>query len=182
MTTNNRPTSQIRINTRLETFLIRKLGFENVEFYEQEACVEYLPGFKLNPMAKYPWKIMIICRDRFYLTENPPKSLDNFICYDDIIEIKMDDEMPKFFGGKDKDNSMHVAIRYLDNPKKKRQLLELKNKIVNLKKSMMYSKMVDDKFVFSELTTPRSFRSADFLDDGFGFTTDDHQFMLTGRS
>ena len=58
-----------------------------------------------------------------------------------------------------------MVIRYWDNPKKKQELIELKHKIVDLKKDMIFKKMVDDKFVFSELNTPRSFRSADFSDD-----------------
>jgi hypothetical protein len=84
MTSAAQPKAQ-RKNTRLESFLAQQLGEENVEFYEQESCVE--ENKKNALMKKYIFRILIVCRDRIYITDNPPKNLDNFICYDDILEI-----------------------------------------------------------------------------------------------
>jgi hypothetical protein len=83
----SRPQSTIRIDTRLENFLAKQLGYENVEFYEQESCVEELVK-SANFLKKFPFRILIVCQDRIYITDNPPKNLDNFICFDDILEIK----------------------------------------------------------------------------------------------
>jgi hypothetical protein len=83
----SRPQCITRIDTRLENFLAKQLGFENIEFYEQESCVEELVK-SANFLKKYPFRILIVCRDRIYITDNPPKNLDNFICYEDILEIK----------------------------------------------------------------------------------------------
>lgn len=82
----NRPQSVTRINTRLETFLAKKLGYENVDFYEQERCVEDIVNNKF--LGKFKYRLLIVCSDRIYITDNPPKNLDCFIAFDDITEIK----------------------------------------------------------------------------------------------
>jgi hypothetical protein len=82
----NRPQSTTRINTRLETFLAKRLDYENVDFYEQERCVEDIVNNKV--LGKFKYRLLIACSDRIYLTDNPPKNLDFFITFDDIIEIK----------------------------------------------------------------------------------------------
>lgn len=84
--TKKRPDSVTRINTRLESFLANQLGYENVEFYEQESCVQ--DNTKKIFFSKFAFRILIVCKDRIYLTDNPPKNLDNFIFFDDIIDIK----------------------------------------------------------------------------------------------
>ena len=85
--TSHRPQCTTRIDTRLENFLSRQLGFEDMEVYEQESCVEEITGTP-SFMKKYPFRILIICKDRIYITDNPPKNLDNFICFEDILDIK----------------------------------------------------------------------------------------------
>lgn len=82
----SRPRSMTRINTRLETFLTRQLGLENVDFYEQDGCVQ--DDSKKKFFGKYAFKLLIVCNDRIYLADNPPKNLDYFICLEDIIDIK----------------------------------------------------------------------------------------------
>ena len=82
----SRPKSVTRINTRLETFLKRQLGFENVELYDQDACVQ--DDKKKKFFNKYKFCLLLVCNDRIYVTDNPPKNLDNFICFEDILDIK----------------------------------------------------------------------------------------------
>ena len=77
--------SSQRVHTRLEAFLAQQLGQENVEFYEQESCIE--DNKKNRIMKKYAFRILIVCGDRIYITDNPPKNLDNFISYQDIVDI-----------------------------------------------------------------------------------------------
>jgi hypothetical protein len=78
-----------RINTRLEIFLAKTLRNEHVDYYEQEPCVELIKK-KYNIFTKYPYRILIVCKDRVIITDNPPKkeNLNNFICFNDILEIK----------------------------------------------------------------------------------------------
>ena len=87
MISRKRPESVTRINTRLETFLAKHLDYENIEFYEQEPCVEDFYQ-KKNVLKKYAFRLLIVCKDRIYVTDNPPKNLDNFICFEDILDIK----------------------------------------------------------------------------------------------
>ena len=35
-----RPESSVRVNTLLEAFLAQQLNIDNVEFYEQESCIQ----------------------------------------------------------------------------------------------------------------------------------------------
>ncbi len=83
----SRPQSSVRIHTRLEAFLAKQLNLDHVEFYEQESCIQDNEKSKL--LGKFKYCILIVCNDRIYLTDNPPKNLDNYILYEDILEIKM---------------------------------------------------------------------------------------------
>lgn len=58
--------------------------------------------------------------------------------------------------GADRENSLHIVIDYYKNPKRKEQLEMLKNKVIELKKSMIYSKSVDNKLLETEMNTSRS--------------------------
>ena len=82
----SRPKSLKRINTQLEGFLAQKLGPENVEYYDQESCIE--ENKKRIYLNKFMFKLLLICDDRFYITDNPPTNLDNFVLYEDVIDIK----------------------------------------------------------------------------------------------
>jgi hypothetical protein len=79
----------MRINTRLETFLAKELGMQNVDFYDQEPCVEVTKN--VNIFAKYPFRILIVCKEKIIITNNPPKKedLNRFICFNDILDIKV---------------------------------------------------------------------------------------------
>jgi hypothetical protein len=104
----SRPRSMTRINTRLETFLTRQLGLENVDFYEQDGCVQ--DDSKKKYFSKYAFKLLIVCNDRIYLTDNPPKNLDYFICLEDIIEIKTV-ILFRFFSCSPKINQNYIKTR-----------------------------------------------------------------------
>ena len=82
-----RPESSVRVNTLLEAFLAQQLKIDNVEFYEQESCIQ--DNEKNKFFNKFTFRILIVCNDRIYLTDNPPKHLENFVRFEDIIEIKM---------------------------------------------------------------------------------------------
>jgi len=146
-----------RIDTRLENFLARQLAFEEIEVYEQEACVEEITGIP-SFMKKYPFRVLIVCKDRLYITDNPPRNLDNFISFDDILEIKIIDDVPKFLKGNLQRDALHLSIVFSESITKKRDLVELRKKVLGLKKNILYEKIVDDKIVSMELTAPLSSR------------------------
>ena len=75
-----------------------------------------------------------------------------------LLNLKVDD-IPKFLKGKAQQNALHLSILYVEDTKKKSDLSELKKRVVNLKKNMLYSKIVDEKIVGMEMIAPLSFRS-----------------------
>ena len=88
--TNKISENSSRINTRLDVFLAKQIGLENLEVYGQEPCVEYRSKVKFNFLSKYPYRFLIVCKNGIYITNNPPKkeNFEYFISFDDILEIK----------------------------------------------------------------------------------------------
>lgn len=90
---NNTSQSVMTKNTKLEGFLQLNLGIYDSEFvYDQEACVEDNPNLKIFipfVINKFAYRIIIVCKDYLFLTDNPPKNLDNRIDYDDVISVEM---------------------------------------------------------------------------------------------
>ncbi|CAF0746137.1 unnamed protein product [Brachionus calyciflorus] len=158
MASRKRPESVTRINARVENFLAQKLGAENVEFYEQESCIE--DNKKKFFFGKFGFRSLIICDDRIYIADNPPKNLDNYVFFDDIIDIKTIDDIPKFLSGVEKENAVHIRIKFYNNPKRKKDFEKLKNKLIELKKDIVFSKSVDNKLLEIELNTPRAILSS----------------------
>lgn len=58
--------------------------------------------------------------------------------------------------GAEKENSLHIVIEYYKNPNQKKELDKIKNKVLELKKSIVYSKSIDSKLFETELNTSRS--------------------------
>jgi hypothetical protein len=89
---NNTAQSVMTKNTKLEAFLQRHLGIEESEYvYSQEPCIEDNKNVKMFiPFIanKFGFRLIIICKDCLFITDNPPKNLDNRINYEDIIEVK----------------------------------------------------------------------------------------------
>lgn len=87
--TNKFAENSSRINMRLDAFLAKQIGLENLDIYGQESCVEYRSK-TVNYFSKYPYRYLIVCKNGVYITNNPPRkeNLVNFISFDDISEIK----------------------------------------------------------------------------------------------
>ncbi len=62
--------------------------------------------------------------------------------------------------GAERENALHICIKYFKNPKRNNQLLELRNKIVELKKDMLYSKTLHDKLVELDMNSPRLLKNS----------------------
>lgn len=61
-------------------------GADLVDIYDHESCVQDNQGRKL--MGKFAFKLLVVSRDRLYICDNPPKDLNSFILFDDILDIK----------------------------------------------------------------------------------------------
>ena len=183
---NIRPKSAHRINTRLEAFLAKY----NVEFIEQEGFIEDNKSNRL--FNKFAYKLLIVCHDRIYLTDNPPKNLDNFVSFDDILDITIHDDVPKFLNGREQATVFHIALKYKENVKRKSAMNELTKKMLELKKRIVYTNTIDQKLVEVELNTtprtPRTFRSMDLFTEHFyektigSDTFNSNTLLLTNRS
>lgn len=77
-----------RIDSKFEAFLAQQLGGADlVDFYDLESCVQDLKDQKI-PFKKFSFKLLVVCRDRIYILDNPPTNLSSYILYDEIEEIK----------------------------------------------------------------------------------------------
>ena len=100
--------------------------------------------------------------------------------------------------GAERENALHICIKYFKNPKRNNQLLELRKKIIELKKDMLYSKTMHDKLVELDMNSPRllknsylpsnlsTFRSFNtdfgFIERGVGEEELREDFKLTSQS
>jgi hypothetical protein len=94
--------------------------------------------------------------------------------------------VPKFLSGQEQENALHISIKFYDNTNRKNNLIELKKKIIELKRNMLYEKTVDDKMTDIELNSARTYRSTNLNDYAQStyrsFIFDDQDNLLTNRS
>ena len=69
------------------------------------------------------------------------------------------DDVAKFFEGIERENALHLEIKFYKTTKKpKDDLKEIKQKILQVKKSMLYSKTVEEKFTDHQFLIERDVR------------------------
>jgi hypothetical protein len=94
--------------------------------------------------------------------------------------------VPKFLSGQEQENALHISIKFYENTNRKNNLIELKKKIIELKRNMLYEKTVDDKMTEIELNSARTYRSTnlnDYVQSTYrSFIFDDQDNILTNRS
>ena len=74
------------------------------------------------------------------------------------------DDVAKFLSGSDRENALHIRIEYSKNAKRtKHTAVELRKKMVSLKKDILYEKTVEDKVSEISLNSPRTFSYTDDL-------------------
>jgi DNA-directed RNA polymerase beta' subunit len=81
-----------------------------------------------------------------------------------LLYLKVDD-VPAFLDGEDKKNALHLLLNYrkMSAKSKKRELAEIKKKILELKKDMVFTNSLKTKITQNLLNTPRTHRSDNFL-------------------
>uniref|UniRef100_A0A2K6UJ22 Chromosome 12 open reading frame 56 n=1 Tax=Saimiri boliviensis boliviensis TaxID=39432 RepID=A0A2K6UJ22_SAIBB len=99
---------------RLDVFLRRHLPpevYDAVRAYER--CIV------VSNSEKHTLKYVVLS-DRFiYLTENPPKSIREFVALRDIVAIDLIDDYPEFLSAPDREISQHIRIIYSSTVLKK---------------------------------------------------------------
>ncbi|XP_074644696.1 uncharacterized protein C12orf56-like isoform X2 [Tubulanus polymorphus] len=96
-----------RNNSKFDTFLRRKLDnetFERIRYYE--ACVV------CSEWEDKQFKYVVLGHEWLYLTENPPRSIRDAVHLKDIISIDLKNDFPDFLLGENKNNTLHVVVKY----------------------------------------------------------------------
>ncbi|XP_069100959.1 uncharacterized protein C12orf56-like [Argopecten irradians] len=110
--------SLFKKNTKLESYLKRNLtdeAFERVRAYE--SCI--VVSEKENKAFKY----VILGDESIYLTENPPKNLQESVHLKDIVAVELVNDFPEFLSGEERENTQHLAVTYWTTESGKRRSL-----------------------------------------------------------
>jgi hypothetical protein len=93
MTTNDKPFGFVTGNTLYETFFQKTIGDDYSEtIYAREDCIEEYQNMKITiPFVKekFAYKILVVGKNCLFITDNPPRTLDNRINYSDIVDIQV---------------------------------------------------------------------------------------------
>ncbi|XP_033746144.1 uncharacterized protein C12orf56-like isoform X5 [Pecten maximus] len=110
--------SLFKKNTKLESYLKRNLtdeAFERVRAYE--SCI--VVSEKENKAFKY----VILGDESIYLTENPPKNLQESVHLKDIVAVELVNDFPEFLSGEERENTQHLAVTFWTTESGKRRSL-----------------------------------------------------------
>eukprot|EP00118_Oscarella_pearsei_P021298 m.238347 g.238347 ORF g.238347 m.238347 type:complete len:562 (+) comp40162_c1_seq9:141-1826(+) len=94
-------------NSRLESFLKRVLPQEK---YERLRCYE--SAVIVSSEDKRALRYVIVGHRMLYVSENPPKNLKSILDLEDIEDIALIQDFPRFLTGSDRENTHHVRISY----------------------------------------------------------------------
>jgi hypothetical protein len=102
-----------------------------------------------------------------------------------LLYLKVDD-VPAFLDGEDKKNALHLLLNYrkMSAKSKKRELAEIKKKILELKKDMVFTNSLKTKITQNLLNTPRTNRTNKSVrfDDDDDYFEDRYEFNKTNSS
>ncbi|OWF37764.1 uncharacterized protein C12orf56-like isoform X2 [Mizuhopecten yessoensis] len=108
--------SLFKKNTKLESYLKRNLSdeaFERVRAYE--SCI--VVSEKENKAFKY----VILGDESIYLTENPPKNLQESVYLKDIVAVELVNDFPEFLSGEERENTQHLSVTFWTTESVKRR-------------------------------------------------------------
>lgn len=151
-------------NSKLESFLFRKLPehrYERIRGYE--SCI--VVSEKENKAFKY----VVLGDEWIYLTENPPKTIQESVALGDVISVELKNDFPDFLLGDDKKNSQHLVITYWTTEPVKRRSFR--------KKKSPRGSMSDLHGDRSNASTPLSMASShDFWNEDFSASMSSLQY------
>ncbi|XP_013064810.2 uncharacterized protein C12orf56-like isoform X1 [Biomphalaria glabrata] len=102
-------------DSKFESFLKRSFSdeaFERVRAYE--SCVIS------SEKESKAFKFIVLSDERLYLTENPPKTVEEAVHLKDVISVELVNEFPDFLRGKERTNTQHIAVTYWTSEPKRR--------------------------------------------------------------
>ncbi|ESO82600.1 hypothetical protein LOTGIDRAFT_223226 [Lottia gigantea] len=143
----------VKKNSKLESFLKRTIteeSYERIRAYE--SCIV------VDEKDKKSFKFVILGDDCLFLTENPPKSIQEAVQLKDVISVELVKDYPEFLSGIERENTQHLAIKYLASDHTKRKLFR------RSRKSSQGGLSLDQSIDRSNLSTPVSLVSSEQTD------------------
>lgn len=108
--------------SNLESFLLRTLPdnkYERIRGYE--------PCIVVSEKENKAYKFVILGDECIYLTENPPKTVQEALSLRDVVSVELVNDYPDFLLGEDKQNSQHLSITYWTTEPLRRRSFRKKN-------------------------------------------------------
>ncbi|XP_014786448.1 uncharacterized protein C12orf56 isoform X1 [Octopus bimaculoides] len=105
------PSSGTQRNNKLECFLKRTLPSERYNrLRAYEACI-----------VDKTFKYIIVGDQCIYLTENPPRTLQPVIFYQELRDVQLEYDLPNFLQGLEREQTLHIVLTYSRNLQKTTQ-------------------------------------------------------------
>ncbi|XP_051886009.1 uncharacterized protein C12orf56 homolog [Pristis pectinata] len=104
-------------HAKLDFFLKRHLDdsvFNKIRMYE--ACIAVT-----ERKHKKTFDFVVLTDECIYLTENPPKTIQEAVHLSDVVAIELVDDYPDFLSGQDRESAQHIRIIYISRTGKKQQ-------------------------------------------------------------
>ncbi|XP_030627286.1 uncharacterized protein C12orf56 homolog [Chanos chanos] len=94
-----------RRNSKLDSFLKRNTDgdvYERIRAYE--------PCVVISETVNKVFMHVILSDDCIYLTEYPPRTVQPAVCFQDIIDIELINDLPDFLSGRERERSQHIRV------------------------------------------------------------------------
>ncbi|XP_046339786.1 uncharacterized protein C12orf56-like isoform X1 [Haliotis rufescens] len=156
-----------KTNSKLESFLKRAVSEETYErIRAYESCI--VVSERENKAFKY----IVLGDEWIYLTENPPKGIQETVPLKDIVSVELVNEYPDFLTGAERENTQHITITYLTSDHRKRSRRRSK-------KTGSLSELSLDR---SNASTPLGYaESVESFSEDYGYTTQSTCSLQTSR-
>ncbi|KAL5014777.1 hypothetical protein ScPMuIL_009047 [Solemya velum] len=108
----------LKKNSKLESFLKRSLTDETYErIRAYESCIV------VSEKENKAFKFVVLGDEWLYLTENPPKTIQEFVHLKDLVLVELVNDFPDFLSGDERINTQHLAVTYLTEDAPRRHSL-----------------------------------------------------------
>ncbi|KAK3743524.1 hypothetical protein RRG08_027392 [Elysia crispata] len=143
-------------NSKFESFLKRSISdeaFERVRAYE--SCIV------ISEKENKAFKFVVLTDEKIYLTENPPKTLQEVVHLKDVTSVELVNEFPDFLVGQERTNTHQIAVTYTTCEPRRRSLrrskrsprgsqTELNGDRSNASTPLGYSSSVESSTIFPD--------------------------------
>ncbi|XP_076153518.1 uncharacterized protein C12orf56 homolog [Alosa pseudoharengus] len=94
-----------RSNVKLDSFLKR-----NTERDVYERIRAYEPCVVVSESINKVFMHVVLSDDSIYLTEYPPRTVQQAVCFRDITDVELVNDFPDFLSGQERERSQHIRV------------------------------------------------------------------------